>query len=103
MALDISIMSPDGSPAETVSLSTDEHQHLMQTAQRMGLDLIARMYDYYKDTHYSMYELPMLVAEMRILLKSNMLSETAVDRLTGLKDLCEYAIAINCPVAAISD
>jgi hypothetical protein len=103
MSLDLSILGPDGRPCEEVPLAVQEHSYIILAAQRLGLDYMLRMSDYYADTEYSRDEIPMLIGEIQILQRSDMLNEAEMDRLRWCKELCEHAIAKNCPVRVIAD
>jgi hypothetical protein len=67
MALDFTLLGPDGRPERRVALSVADHTSLIVLAERHGLPLLTRFRDYYEDGIIDLHELETLDRELAVL------------------------------------
>ena len=63
MGLDLVILGADGRPTRGLSLTVEDHDHLMRLACGTRNSIWLRMSDYYSDTEFAHFELDQLIAE----------------------------------------
>jgi len=67
MSLDFAVLSENGTPEETISLSVSLHHELINAANELSLDQILRFEDYYEDVEFVPADLPVLAMQVAVL------------------------------------
>jgi hypothetical protein len=64
MSLDLAILAEDGTPEDTISLSVNLHHDLIVAADKLGVDQVLRLRDYYGDVEFRTNDLSTLAAQV---------------------------------------
>ena len=70
MGLDITILTQEGRPGRSVSLSQEGHARLIRTAAEVGAKQILRMRNYYEDATFAPEEVAEIVDELKLILNA---------------------------------
>jgi len=102
MALDFAVLTEDGKSADFVSLEMEQHDELMNLAERLKLAKLLRFEDYFEDVDVRVAELAELSEELNILGKSSPPPEIAEFAL-DLRALIALAVSRGQPLSAVPD
>ena len=67
MSLDFAVLSENGTPEQTISLSVNLHHELITAANELSLDQILRFEDYYEDVEFAPADLQVLATQVAVL------------------------------------
>lgn len=70
MALDFAVLTEDGASADIVSLEWDQHDVLMDLAEKFHLAQLLRCEDYFEEVDFAPTELPALSEEISVIRKA---------------------------------
>jgi hypothetical protein len=88
MSLDLAVLAEDGTPEQTVSMPVNLHHVLIAAANKLGLDQLLRLREYYEDVEFLSEDLPRLSAQVEAL--SLMAESYDLNKL-----LAEFKLLIN--------
>lgn len=67
MSLDLAVLAEDGTPEHTVSMSVNIHNELITAADKLGLDQLLRLENYYEDVEFLPSDLAKLSEQVEAL------------------------------------
>jgi hypothetical protein len=102
MALDFAVLTEDGKSADFVSLEMEQHDELMNLAERLKLSKLLCFEDYFEEVDLRVSELGELSEELSILSKSAPPQEIAKFA-HDLRALIALAVNRRQPLSAVPD
>jgi|GEM_PF-1857949 len=103
MSLDITLVCNGEIADSQVSLSVESHFEIMTLAKEHGLISLLVLGDYYEEVHIECNQLGPIVADLETLGTSTVDSAELKSTISGLIELCRYAVASQCDVVALPD
>ncbi len=103
MSLDVTILSPTGGPTWTVPVGVELHHRLITAARQFKLPQLSRMSDYYKDVTIEAIEVPNLISDLEVLLRTMTSDRELTDLCQRLLELAQRAVEEEKAIEVIAD
>lgn len=103
MSLEITILSPDGSPEHILPVGVNTHHQFIERVRTRPKSILARMEDYYGDADFSSSELIEVSAEIDWFLEQSSSDEKLVKFLNAFKEFVELAKSLGKGIEVLAD